>query len=714
MALWFAVISLACGFAGQFFLYTRQVLLPGLILFAAGIVFFIKADKTSAAIEKSDISKKNEIIIFCLIMALAVFFRVFRLDQVPAGCFVDEAQNGFDAQNILKGSLPVYIGFSTHNAALFLYMIADVFKIFGPGATQVRVVSAALGILTVPAFYFLLRHLFGVRPALLGAFFLAVLRWHVNFSRIGFHAAFALFVFVLVLYFVCRAYKSRKWIDFIALGISLGISQNTYQAARLIPVWLFLAVVYLFIKDRGFFTGNYKKIIAAAAIAVTLSLPIINYAVNNPKVFFRRQGEVNIFTKGAVDNSYRYSGKYTPVSLFFQNMKDTVLMFNYKGDTNARHNIPGKPVLDFTMGVFMLLGFGYMLFKIADPAHLFFISIFAVFVVAGFMTIEAPQSLRVIFTIPAIVAFAAVSFDRLFGIIERSFAKASGKVFIAAAAVIAVLTAGVSSYRIYFNEQATNPFCWHDFATNAYTAGKYYKGLGPGWRAALNVEFDKRRTFNMAASGEDIDNYDDFVIDGSIPAKPADKKNYVYILPPNYSSLVEPVFKAIYPGGRYVPFYNKYSKDWMIYFAYEVPYEEIARVAAKKEVNGLMLTRYASKDLTGKPFSVKYTPAVFLDPDYGGFSCEWNGRLKVEKHGLYAIIAKSKGKSAVFIDGKKIVENEGDANAFESSKGVIYLEKGFHKLRTTYSQGKIFAAMELWWMPPEEGEKMVPYSALFK
>ncbi len=708
--------ALLCGAGGQLFLYTFKAVIPGLILFFAGIALFLTADKKNGIkLKAAEISVKTEIILFCIIMAVAVFFRLFMIDRVPAGCFVDEAQNGFDALGILQGNLPVYVGFSTHNAALYLYLIADMFRAFGTGITQIRSVSAILGILTVPAFYFLLRYTLGVRPALLGAFFLAILRWHVNFSRIGFHASFALLMFVLVIYFLYRAYKERGWGDFILLGITAGISQNTYQAARLIPVWMIIAGIYVFIKDREFFAGNYKKIAAAVLIAGVICIPIAGYALKNPDVFFQRQKEVNIFTKGVVANSYQYGGKYTPVRLFFKNIQDTLLMFNYKGDMNPSHNIPGQPVVDFMLGIFAFLGFGYMLFRLSNPVYLFFMSIFGLFIISGFITVEAPQSLRVIFIIPVVIIFAAVFLEKFFQLMESGNISGYGRSIYMGIAAGVIIMIAVNNFYLYFEKQAKNPFCWIDFATDAYTAGQYYKKLGTAdWRAALAIEGYKIRTFNMAVSGQNRNDFDTFAINYSIPAKPDGKKNYTYILTPHYVSIVEPILRDIYPGGRYIPMNNRYDDKWLMYFAYEVPYGEIEKAAAKYGKNGLIFTRYRSKDWTGAPFSVEDAPAVFLDADYGEFSCEWNGRIKADTEGEYTFIPYSRGTAEVYIDGKKIVENQGAAMYGNTTRKMMFLRKGFHKIKVRYSQGNIFAVMELGWIPPKGKGQLIPYKALYK
>jgi len=244
--------------------------------------------------------------------------------------------------------------------------------------------------------------------------------------------------------------------------------------------------------------------------------------------------------------------------------------------------------------------------------------------------------------------------------------------------------------------------------------GKYYKNLGPAWRAILAIEGYKIRSFNMAVSGGNRDDFDRFAIDSSVFPDTAEKKNYTYILTPQYNSIVAPVLRAVYPQGRYIQFGNKYNSSWLLYFAYEVTYAELEKAAPAKKENGVTLTRYLSKDWTGRPVSAKTAPAVFLDPDFGDLSYIWDGRIKADAGGDYVFIACSKGKIEVYIDGKKLVENQGNARNMSSSRAKITLSKGFHKLKVLYSQQGIFAAAELKWVPPGGREELVPYRALYR
>jgi len=249
-----AAASLVLAAFGQVF-FMNHILFPGLLLYAAAVAVFSMAGGASRKeAEVFNIEPWTEAIIFLFILAVAIFFRVYMSDEVPSGCFRDEGQNGNEAINILNGiemdgtKLPVYIERWTQNAAMYMYFVAAFFKFFGIGVMQVRAVSIVFGVMCIPAFYFLLRYLYGVRAAILGAAIMAVMRWHVNFSRIGFLGIVTVFFVILCIYFTYRVYIKRKPFDFIMLGAVTSLSLYTYLAARLIPVGLALFFIYVFIR----------------------------------------------------------------------------------------------------------------------------------------------------------------------------------------------------------------------------------------------------------------------------------------------------------------------------------------------------------------------------------------------------------------------------------------------------------------------------------
>src|SRR4030042_4619804 len=129
---------------------------------------------------------KKEIILFLSIFLLAIFLRLYQINTLPPGLHGDEAQSGIEALKILQGA--PYTPYSSEvygQTTFYFYLVAGVFKIFGPSPTTIRLTSALLGILTIPLFYFFVRYFLGKEVALFSTFFLAISRWHIHLSRLG-------------------------------------------------------------------------------------------------------------------------------------------------------------------------------------------------------------------------------------------------------------------------------------------------------------------------------------------------------------------------------------------------------------------------------------------------------------------------------------------------------------------------------------------------
>ena len=103
---------------------------------------------------------------------------------------------------------------------------------------------------------------------------------------------------------------------------------------------------------------------------------------------------------------------------------------------------------------------------------------------------------------------------------------------------------------------------------------------------------------------------------------------------------------------------------------------------------------------------------MFLDPDYGNLSYEWEGKLQAVTKGVHAFLLKSKGRSELYINGKKLIENPGFIKQPVSAQNVMELAPGFHDIRVRYSQAGMFAALELRWAEPGGFDELVPIDAL--
>ncbi|HSQ01105.1 MAG TPA: glycosyltransferase family 39 protein [Candidatus Dormibacteraeota bacterium] len=211
-----------------------------------------------------------------LVLAAALGLRVYRLTELPAGFFCDEAGNGFNTACLLYAGrdetgarLPLYVwSFGTsYKNPVFLYSAMLPMAALGPTEMAVRLTAALWGVATVLALFFLGRALMGSLVGLMAALLLAVCPWHLHFSRIGFELVTFPFFFTCAVTCLVRWTQGRRTLAQAA--VLLGLCLYTYVPAKLF-VPLFTAGFAL-IYWRALRARWRETVLAAALLVVTVA-----------------------------------------------------------------------------------------------------------------------------------------------------------------------------------------------------------------------------------------------------------------------------------------------------------------------------------------------------------------------------------------------------------------------------------------------------------
>ncbi len=208
-----------------------------------------------------------EIAVVVAILLAAVFFRLYRIESMPPGIFIDETNTALDALRILEGRPDSLFGtgwFETPNG--FAYLQLAVIRLLGTTFAAIKVQSIIPGILTVLALWLLARELFGPLPAIFAAAFLAFNRWHFSMSRWGWNEVYPPLMQVLSVYFIVRAARRRSWGDWAMAGFLLGLGMYTYLSIRLAVLAIGAYLVYRAIVERGFLRRNWQGLAVFAAV----------------------------------------------------------------------------------------------------------------------------------------------------------------------------------------------------------------------------------------------------------------------------------------------------------------------------------------------------------------------------------------------------------------------------------------------------------------
>jgi 4-amino-4-deoxy-L-arabinose transferase-like glycosyltransferase len=425
---------------------------------------------------------KKSILFLILILAIALFFRFYKLSLIPPGLYPDVAINGNEAFFSLKNKdFKVFYSENYGREGLMMWLIALSFKILGVSVFSIRVVSAIIGVLTVLGLYLLIKELFHQeknfreKVALFSSFFLAVSFWHTNFSRIGFRVILLPLVLVFSFYFLFKAFRKKSIFDSILAGIFFGLGFYTYTSFRmavLILPFIFIPFWFLYKKET-----SQKKFLLLTSCFLLLTffvaLPIGTYFLKNPQDFISRAAPVSIFK---AEN---------PMKEFFKSLILHLGMFNFYGDPNWRHNFSGKPMLFWPVGILFLIGFFLsikeVIFSIKNKtfhlpsSYFLLLTWFFIMLLPGILTREGlPHSLRVAGTIPPVFIFSGLGAFWVYQFLDK---KLKNKLILNASLIFFLLFVLISEFNKYFLVWSNKPEVKSEFNQEYLAMGNYLNSL---------------------------------------------------------------------------------------------------------------------------------------------------------------------------------------------------------------------------------------------
>lgn len=334
------------------------------------------------------------------ITVIAAFLRMYLLRVFPPGVHFDEAVYGLQAEEIYRGSFPIFFKAYTGREPFYMYLVALVYLFTGPNTFGLRLASAIIGTLTVPAAYLAFRQMFGRWVAVVGAFITATAYWHFNVTRTGFCWVLMPLVETLSIYLLWRGYQGGKhWLMALG-GAAAGSMLYIYLAARLFPATLLLMLAYLFIVDRQRFRAQWKGIVIAVVAAALVFAPLGAYYLRNPHDFWERGNQVGVWAK---------AGERSPLAIIAENIYQMGITYLPHLNLNTRYSLHGKPVFDILLGPFFLLGVAVALRRWKRPQYGILLLWWVGMSLPPILTAEAmPVGQRMFGVIPAIYGLAAV------------------------------------------------------------------------------------------------------------------------------------------------------------------------------------------------------------------------------------------------------------------------------------------------------------------
>jgi len=636
----------------------------------------------------------REISILAAIVFAGLVLRLIKLNEIPFGTWYDEADFGLNAKRIITepGFLPVFFESIGRVPAYFMYLAALSFKIFGISTESLRYVSALFGSGTILVAYYCGKEIFNKRIGLILAFFISFSRWNINWSRIGLDNITVPFFELLTIFLLIKAIRKNDYFCFAIAGISLGLGLSFYSAMRIFPFVILIWLVSKFRKNHTLFTSFWKGYLLFGLGVLIVLIPLVNYAIFNPDIFWGRVQQTSIF------NGKTTQAAWTAIS---ETTKEHLLMFNLDGDQNGRHNIPGKPMLDPITGALMVLGFFISLVKIKKSTFLLLLAWFLLMLLPGILSLdfESPQSLRAIGALPAAFLLACVPIFYTFKSENEQIALKYHAVIRSFFIILLSLVAVINS-SLYFTYQAKSDSSWSLFSTPETIIAKRMNEIGNEVDYFVSTYYYTSPTISFLAPQikdyQRLETYDIF------PIQVNNNRTKIVFVDPGSESFIHGILSN-FPASELKRIYS--PEGQVILNEIQVEYEDI------HQNQGLLAKYYLDEKTDGLPsFVAKETEFQFNWGDRNQstipYFIEWSGVLFCHTFGSYRFAAISPEESRLFVDGTEIrLESTGEPGE------PILLAKGNHLIRIQTKSGE--GMFKLLWQPPIEDIKPLTASSLF-
>ncbi len=289
-------------------------------------------------------------------VVLVVFFRTYRLTEVPPEMVSDHAEKLLDVWDVLHGQTSIFFPRNTGREAIQMYLTAGIIKVFQTGYSflSLKIGTILAGLLTLPYLYLLGKELGNRRIGLFAMLFAGIGYWPNVISRVGLRfPLYPLFV-APALYYLIRGLRTSRRNDFILSGLALGIGLHGYTPIRILPLVILVAVGLYLLHPVA--RGKRLQVISGLLVLVLISLiiflPLLRFALEYPTLFdfraFSRLGTTERPLPGPA------------IMIFLQNLWNAASMYFWSDGNIWVHSVTGSPALDvvsaalYFMGVFLL------------------------------------------------------------------------------------------------------------------------------------------------------------------------------------------------------------------------------------------------------------------------------------------------------------------------------------------------------------------------
>ncbi len=326
-----------------------------------------------------------------VIVAAATLLRFVDLAVNPGGLYPDEAAEGLDAARLFHqpgfgADFGVWFQSDGGREALFAYVVAAAFELFGRSTLVLRETAAAFGVVGVLAIAWLGGRRFGTWTGIVAAAWAAGSLWLICVSRDGMRNTIVPFFGAVALIALLNwAARPGRASALLAGAVTALATMYTYQPLKLVPVLIVVWLLWLRHADRETYNRMRSGAIPFAAAFLVVAAPMLAVAITEPGSYFGRAVSVSTF------NPDVNSDTSLPIHVL-----RTLGLFGFVGDPNQRQDVASLPLVPLPLAGAAAIGVARLWRMRRDPSHSLILLALPVFMVAPLIATEggSPHGLR--------------------------------------------------------------------------------------------------------------------------------------------------------------------------------------------------------------------------------------------------------------------------------------------------------------------------------
>lgn len=402
---------------------------------------------------KFSLSAWTLVVIACV--ALVIFFRTYRISQVPPEMVSDHAEKLLDIWDVLHGQTNIFFPRNTGREAIQMYLTAGIIQLFHTGYTflSLKIGTILIGLLTLPFMYLLGKELANRRMGLFALLFAGIGYWPNVISRVGLRFPLYPMFVAPTLYYLIRGLRTSNRNDFILAGLALGIGLHGYTPIRILPILVIIAVGLFLLHPQA--RGRRLQVVSGLLVLVLISLivflPLLRFALEYPTLF-----DFRAFSRLGITESVLPGPGWL---IFIKNLWNASIMYFWSDGNIWVHSVIGSPALDIVSAALFFAGVVLLILRYIRRRtwqHLLIVVSIPVLMLPSILSLafpdENPALNRASGAIVPVFLIIGMALDGLMSGVEKRLPSKTGSGVAWGIAICLIFFSALGNFDLVFNQ----------------------------------------------------------------------------------------------------------------------------------------------------------------------------------------------------------------------------------------------------------------------